>query len=122
MSAKTRTDERLEELSDRIDQLEAKAQASGPEAKESMKEQVDELRRQEASARAALRKARDDSAEEVEEKLARLDKRVEMALAEQRLDELYEASGERLGEEKTAATRGRAALDRQVDEALKKFG
>lgn len=98
MSAKTRTDERLEELSDRIGQLEAKAQASGAEAKESMKEH----------------------AEEVDERLAHLDKRAEAAVAEQRLDELPEASGERLREEKTAATRERAALDRKVDEALKK--
>jgi hypothetical protein len=36
VSVKTRTDERLEELSDRIDQLEAKAQASGAEGQESM--------------------------------------------------------------------------------------
>jgi hypothetical protein len=43
-------------------------------------------------------------------------------VAEQRLDELHEASGERLHEEKTAATRERAALDRKVDEALEKFG
>jgi hypothetical protein len=182
MSAKTSTDERLEALSDRIDRLEARAQASGAEANESMKEQVDALRRQEASARAALGEARDDTTEEADEKLVHLDKRVEMAehalaanvaedkktctnamrahlddveallerlrakattkphgpreeaeamigdlratrhVAEQRLDELSAASGERLREEQTAATRDRAALDRKVDEALEKFG
>lgn len=36
MSVKTKTDERLEELSDRIDQLEATAQASGAEGQASM--------------------------------------------------------------------------------------
>jgi hypothetical protein len=120
-----------------------------------------------------VREARDDSTEEVDEKLAQLDKRVEMAqhalaaelaedeksfthamrahlddlealldrlrakaatkprgpreeaeamigdlratrhVTEQCLDELHEASGERLREEKTAATRERAALDRR---------
>jgi hypothetical protein len=61
-------------------------------------------------------------AEEVDEKLAEMDKRAESAAAEQRLDDLPEASGERLREEKTAATRERAALDRKVGEALKKVG
>jgi predicted nucleic acid-binding Zn-ribbon protein len=49
------TNERLDEIRRRIDALEAKAQAAGAGAKESIKGEIDALRRQEASARASLR-------------------------------------------------------------------
>jgi hypothetical protein len=52
---RTTTDQRLDELSARIDRLEANAQAAGAEADESIKGRVHALRRLEASARAAER-------------------------------------------------------------------
>ena len=51
----TKTGARIDEMRDRIDQLEARAQADGGRAAESMKGRIDALRRHEASARAAVR-------------------------------------------------------------------
>jgi uncharacterized coiled-coil DUF342 family protein len=51
----TKTSARIDEMRDRIDQLEARVQADGGRAGESMKGRLDALRRQEASARAAVR-------------------------------------------------------------------
>jgi TolA-binding protein len=62
MSTK-RTEERLDEMRRRIDVLEARAQAAGVTAKDSIKREIDALR-QEASARAAAREAQDAEASE----------------------------------------------------------
>jgi chromosome segregation ATPase len=62
MSTK-RTAERLDEMCRRIDMLEARAQAAGATAKESIKREIDALR-QEASARAAAHEAHDPEASE----------------------------------------------------------
>ena len=51
----TKTEERIDEMRDRIDRLEARARADGGRAGESMQGRVEALRRQEASARAAVR-------------------------------------------------------------------
>jgi predicted nucleic acid-binding Zn-ribbon protein len=58
-------DERLDQIRDRIEALEARAKAAGAGAKASMKHEVDALRRHEASARAALRERHHPSSSEV---------------------------------------------------------
>lgn len=62
MSTK-RTEERLDEMRRRIDVLEARVQAAGVTAKDSIKREIDALR-QEASARATARKGQDAEASE----------------------------------------------------------
>jgi hypothetical protein len=71
----TETDERIDELSDRIDRLDARAKTGGAKAHESMKGQVDALRRQEASARAAA----DEDGDAAALKLRQLEVRLETA-------------------------------------------
>jgi hypothetical protein len=66
-------DQRLEEMQDRIDRLQAKAQASGAGAKDSIKSQLDALREQEASARAALKEAHDVKTREADKRAAAAD-------------------------------------------------
>jgi hypothetical protein len=75
MATKT-ADRRLEEMHDRIDRLEAKAQASGAGARDSIKSQLEALRRQEASARAALKEAHDVKAREADEHAAAAEDRL----------------------------------------------
>ncbi len=53
----TKTDNRLEEIRERIGELEAKAEAAGDRAKQSINGQVEALREHEAAARAAAREA-----------------------------------------------------------------
>jgi hypothetical protein len=80
----TKTDERVDEIRDRIDRLDARAQAANSEVQGSMTEQVEALRRQEASARAAVREEHDAPADTADEKLSLLEsrlKRAEHALA-----------------------------------------
>lgn len=74
------------------------------------------------SAKPRAKESMKEHAGEIEEKLADMDQRAEAAAAEHHLDDVPEASSERLREEKTAATRERAALGRKVDDALEKFG
>jgi hypothetical protein len=69
MATKT-SDQRLEEMHDRIDRLQAQAQASGTQARDSMKGQLDALRQQEASARTALKEAHDVKKQEASERAA----------------------------------------------------
>lgn len=52
-----KTDNRLDEMRERIGELEAKAQPAGDRAKQSIKGQVEALRQHEAAARAAAREA-----------------------------------------------------------------
>ena len=72
--------ERIDELSGRIDRLEARAQGAGAKAGESIKGQVDALRRQEASTRAAVRDDGDGAAPKLRQLEARV-KTAEHALA-----------------------------------------
>jgi hypothetical protein len=53
----TETDDRLDEMRERIGELEAKAEAAGDRAKQSIKGQVEALRQHEAAASAAAREA-----------------------------------------------------------------
>ncbi len=72
MPTKT-TDQRLEEMHERIDRLQAKAEASGAGAKDSIKSRLDALRKQEASARAAVKEAHDVKKQEASEHAAAAD-------------------------------------------------
>ena len=72
MATKT-ADQRLEEMHDRINRLQAKAQSSGAGAKDSISGQLDALRRQEASARAALKERHDVTARELDQHAAAAD-------------------------------------------------
>jgi hypothetical protein len=72
MATKT-TDQRLEEMHERIDRLQEKAEASGAGAKGSIKTQLDALRQQEESARAAVKEAHEVKKQEASERAAAAD-------------------------------------------------
>ena len=75
-----KTDDRLDEVRERISRLEAKAQAAGDNAKQSIKGHTEALRQHEAAARAAAREAHEATtahAEAAEAKLRQADAKVE---------------------------------------------
>ena len=85
----TKTDERIDEMRDRIDRLEARAQAAGGGARESMRGRADALRRQEASARAAVREhshAAESKLRQLESNLKAVDHALDAELAENKKD------------------------------------
>lgn len=101
MSTKT-ADDRLADLHQRIDQLEARARSVGAGALKSMTYQIGVLRRQEESARAAVRGARDES-------VAELSKRSHAAHGQlqslgTRLSEVEHALAAELAEDKKSFT------------------
>ena len=63
----TKAAERIDEMRERINQLEAKAQTAGAEAKESMRGRIAALRQHEAAARTAVRERGDDADAKVEQ-------------------------------------------------------
>lgn len=65
--------ERIDEMRERINRLEAKAQEAGSQTKESMKSRADALRQQEAAAREALRRRTDAADEKVRQLKAQID-------------------------------------------------
>ena len=76
MSTKT-ADDRLADLHQRIDQLEAKARSTGAGALKSMTYQLGVLRRQEESSQTAVREARDQSVAKVSERAHAVDDKIQ---------------------------------------------
>jgi hypothetical protein len=118
----TRTDDRLDEIRDRIDRLDARGQAADSEARKSMSKQVEALRRQEASVRAAVREAHDARADAAAEE--------ELSLLESRLKSAEHALAAELAEDKKAfidamhahLAESRAFLERLKAKAATKAG
>jgi hypothetical protein len=81
-----KTDSRLDEVRERIDELDAKAQAAGDGAKQSIKGQVEALRQHEAAARAAAREAHEARTQKVEQLQTRV-KAAEHALTAELADD-----------------------------------
>jgi hypothetical protein len=97
MTTKT-ADTRLEETHHRIDRLQAKAQESGSDARESIESQVETLRRQEASARAAVKEAHDAKAQEASQRAEAAEDKVR--LLETRAKAAEQALAAELAEDK----------------------
>jgi colicin import membrane protein len=68
----TKSAQRVDEIRERVNKLEAKANAAGAETKESMQGRIAALRQQEASARAAVRERADAADAKVDELGTRL--------------------------------------------------
>jgi hypothetical protein len=81
-----KTDNPLDEMRERIDELEAKAQAAGEGAKQSIKGQVEALRQHESAARAAAREAHEARTQNVEQLQTRV-KAAEHALTAELADD-----------------------------------
>jgi predicted nucleic acid-binding Zn-ribbon protein len=96
MSTET-TDSRLDQVRDRIDRLEAKAQAGGTETEASIKSHVDGLRRQEESARASFSHAVDTRASGASERAQAADD--EFLVLETRLGAAEQALAAELAED-----------------------
>ncbi len=101
MSTKT-ADDRLADLHQRIDQLEAKARSTGAGALKSMTYQLGVLRRQEESAQTAVREARDQSVAKVSERAHAVDDKIQHLGT--RLKEVEHALAAELAEDKKSFT------------------
>jgi hypothetical protein len=109
----TKTDHRLDEMRERIDELETRAQAAGGRAKETMKGHAAALREQEAAARAAAREAHEARVQKLEAHADAADAKLEQ------LDEAADAKVEQLQARFKAAGH---AIDAELAEDRQAFG